>query len=99
MLVVITDKYVIVFSQCCTNSFVERKQVGMNRTCHNLRPQTNPLQCEEETRETNSHKITRKQSKFTEFVAVTCDFQQFGILTSVDSHEPVQPPFKSRNSK
>ena len=31
--------------------------------------------------------------------AVTCDFQQCGILTSVDSDEPVQPPFKVRNSK
>ena len=31
--------------------------------------------------------------------AVTCDFQQCGILTSVDSDEPVQPPFKLRNSK
>ena len=29
----------------------------------------------------------------------TCDFQQCGILTSVDSYEPVQPPFKLRNSK
>ena len=27
-------------------------------------------------------------------LAVTCDFQQCGILTSVDSDEPVQPPFK-----
>ena len=25
--------------------------------------------------------------------AVTCDFQQCGILTSVDSDEHVQPPF------
>ena len=31
--------------------------------------------------------------------AATCDFQQRGILTSVDSEEPVQPPFKLRNSK
>ena len=30
--------------------------------------------------------------------AATCDFQQCGILTSVDSDEPVQPPFKLRNS-
>ena len=29
----------------------------------------------------------------------TCDFQQCCILSSVDSHEPVQPPFKLRNSK
>ena len=31
--------------------------------------------------------------------AVTFDFQQCGILTSVDSDEHVQPPFKFRNSK
>ena len=31
--------------------------------------------------------------------AVTCDFQQCGILTSVDSDEHVQPPFKCRNCK
>ena len=28
-----------------------------------------------------------------------CDFQQCGILTSVDSDKPVQPPFKLRNSQ
>ena len=27
------------------------------------------------------------------------DFQQCGVLTSVDSDEPVQPPFKLRSSK
>ena len=31
--------------------------------------------------------------------AVTCHFQQCGILTSGDSYEPVQPPVKLRNSK
>ena len=31
--------------------------------------------------------------------AVTCDFQQCGILTNVDSVEPVQLPFKLRNCK
>ena len=31
--------------------------------------------------------------------AKTCDFQQCGILTSVDSDEPVQPPFRLRNLK
>ena len=31
--------------------------------------------------------------------AVTCDFQQCGILTSVDSEEPVQLPIKLRISK
>ena len=30
---------------------------------------------------------------------MTRDFQQCGISTSVDSDEPVQPPFKLRNSK
>ena len=29
----------------------------------------------------------------------TYDFQQYDILTSVDAGEPVQPPFKLRNSK
>ena len=27
----------------------------------------------------------------------TCDLQQCGILISVDSDEPVQPPFRLRN--
>ena len=31
--------------------------------------------------------------------AVTSDFQQCGILTSVNSDEHVQPPFKLRTSK
>ena len=31
--------------------------------------------------------------------ATPCDFQQCGILTSVDSDEPVHLPFKLRNSK
>ena len=31
--------------------------------------------------------------------AVACDFQQCGTVTRVDSYEPVQPPFKLRNSK
>ena len=31
--------------------------------------------------------------------ALTCDFQQCGTLTSVDSDEPVQPSFKPRSSK
>ena len=30
---------------------------------------------------------------------MVCDFQQCGILTSVDSDEPVQPPCKLRSSK
>ena len=31
--------------------------------------------------------------------AMKCDFQQCGILTSVDSDKHAQPPFKLRNSK
>ena len=31
--------------------------------------------------------------------AVTCDFQQFSILTCVDPDKPVQSPFKLINSK
>ena len=31
--------------------------------------------------------------------AATHDFQQYGILTSLDSHNPVQPPIKLRASK
>ena len=31
--------------------------------------------------------------------AATCDFQQCGILTSIDSDQPMQAPFKLRNSK
>ena len=32
-------------------------------------------------------------------LAATCDFQLCSILTIVDSYNPVQPPFKLRNSK
>ena len=31
-------------------------------------------------------------------LAMTCDFQQCRILTSVDSDEPVQPPFNDVQS-
>ena len=31
--------------------------------------------------------------------ATTRDFKQCGVLTSVDTDEPVQPPFKLRHSK
>ena len=30
---------------------------------------------------------------------MACDFQQCGILTSVDSDKPVHPPIKLRTSK
>ena len=45
----------------------------------------------------NSMTNVRQRSKVIR--AVTRDFQQCGILTSVDSDEPVQPPFKLRNPK
>ena len=31
--------------------------------------------------------------------SATCDFQQCGILTSVDPDKPLQPPFNLRNAK
>ena len=37
--------------------------------------------------------------KMKHILAVTCDFQKCGILTCIDSDEPVQPPFKLRNSR
>ena len=39
--------------------------------------------------------IKCEETKF----AIACDFQQCGILTCVDSDEPLQPPLKLRNSK
>ena len=39
--------------------------------------------------------FAKKKTKW----AVTCDFQQCGILTSVGSDEPMQPPLKLSNSK
>ena len=43
--------------------------------------------------------LHRRHNKRTTNWAAAWDFQQFDILTSVDSDEPVQPPFKLRNSK
>ena len=31
--------------------------------------------------------------------SINCDFLQYGILTCVDSDEPVKPPFRLRNLK
>ena len=45
------------------------------------------------------HKLVHTVRKNVYNWAVTCDFQQCGILTSVDSDEPVQPDFKIRKSK
>ena len=44
-------------------------------------------------------KFTSWSSKMSQNIIVTCDLQQCGILTNVDSDKPVQPPFKLRNSK
>ena len=41
----------------------------------------------------------KKKKKKKHNLTMTYDFQQCGILTSVDSDEPVQPPLKLRNSK
>ena len=45
------------------------------------------------------HNISTSDDIMHNIWAVTCDFQQCGILTSVDSDEPVQPPVNLRNSK
>ena len=47
----------------------------------------------------NNHSDVRNMAYRRLNQSMTCDFQQCGILTSVDSDEPVQPPFKLRNSK
>ena len=48
----------------------------------------------------NSHFHTKEFTFYKICIwAVTCYSQQCGILTSVDSDEPVQPPVKLRNSK
>ena len=44
-------------------------------------------------REGKTPKLKKKMSH------VTCDFQQCGLLTSVDSDEPVQPHVKLSNSE
>ena len=46
---------------------------------------------------TTVHKYNKRRSPEVIWAA-TCDFQQCGILTSVDSDEHVQCPFKPRNS-
>ena len=46
----------------------------------------------------HENKFLMEISEFT-VIELECDFQQCGILTSVDSYEPVQPPFKLRTSK
>ena len=40
-----------------------------------------------------------RNRRATDICAPTYDFQQCGISTSVDTDEPVRPPFKLRNSK
>ena len=40
-----------------------------------------------------------KCTKILNFFLLPCDFQHYGILTNVDSDEPVQPHFKLRTSK
>ena len=51
-------------------------------------------------RAANEIKIEQKLRKLQKYLcAMACDFQQCGILTNVDSDEPVQPPLKLRNSK
>ena len=46
-----------------------------------------------------SQKISRSMIMKKQIRAVTCDFHQCGILTSVDIDKPVHHHFKLRNSK
>ena len=57
-------------------------------------------------KQSNSEYVNEWLEKYGVFVhcgfskgAVKCDFQQCDILTSEDSDEPLQPPFKLRNFK
>ena len=43
--------------------------------------------------------ISPENNPCTCYQVMTHDFQQCGILTSIDSDEPVQPPLKLRNSQ
>ena len=75
------------------------------RTCDNDKPVSQCLLEPKLNRPLNCYQfiIKKKQSYFsttkTYCEAVTCDFQQCDILTSVDSDEPVQLLVKLRNSK
>ena len=46
-----------------------------------------------------STEVTEMPLTITIAIYEPCALQQCGILTSVDTEEPVQPPFKLRNSK
>ena len=56
------------------------------------------LPCNKENKENKSNGMNELVILFYKW-AVACDFQQCGILTSIDSYEHVQPPIKLRNSK
>ena len=69
-----------------------------NRVCPEIlyhRSLLNPWQCDD-----TNQPITLKYMFSTVTIwAVTCHFQQCGVLTSVDSDKPLQPIFKLRHTK
>ena len=48
---------------------------------------------------TKHHNEVMSIMELEHILAVTCNFQQCGILTCVDSDQPVPPLFKFRDSK
>ena len=85
--------YLFLFSTSATNSSVENDPFTTMISCL--------ITSSEQSTSNNPPITTGKRAGFTwkNIWAVTCDLQQCGILTSVDSDEPVQTPFKLRNSK
>ena len=53
----------------------------------------------DERADDNCHECQEKVKKGVKIRAVTCDFQQCGILTRVDSDKPLKTPLKLRNTK
>ena len=49
--------------------------------------------------DTTTHDLDLHCSLRLNMLGATCDVQQCGILTSIDSDKPVQPLFKLRNCK
>ena len=64
---------------------MQQTEASMARICHKYRTHGNPWYHEEMLSNHRQKKIHNKQFNW----AMTCECQQCGILTSVDSDEPV----------
>ena len=83
------------FVSTCNNMFQNVVKVQ-----YYLNPIKDNLYCMEMTKlYCYVESIMADHSHLDNIPAVACDFKQYGILTSVNSNEPVQPPFKLRNSQ